>query len=56
VEALTVKVDTLTVKVDKLTDKVDGLAEAQAHTDEGLNNLIAVVDRYISEGREGKHW
>jgi hypothetical protein len=34
--------------------KVAELAEAQAHTDERLNNLINVVERYFSEGRNGK--
>lgn len=54
VGALTEKMDALTVKVDKLTDKVDGLADAQTRTDERLNHLVAVVDRYISEGRAGE--
>jgi peptidoglycan hydrolase CwlO-like protein len=34
--------------------KVAELAEAQAHTDERLNTLINVVERYFSEGRNGK--
>jgi chromosome segregation ATPase len=29
------------------------LTESQAHTDERLNNLIDVVERLISEGRNG---
>jgi uncharacterized protein YyaL (SSP411 family) len=41
--------------------KIAELAEAQKHTDEALvetnerlNNLIIVVERYISEGRNGR--
>jgi hypothetical protein len=30
------------------------LSEAQARTDERLNALIDTVERYISEGRNGK--
>ncbi len=48
-------------KIDTLVDSHIRLAEAQAHTDaslaltdEKLRNLIAVVDRYFSEGRNGK--
>jgi hypothetical protein len=42
------------VKIDSLVDSQIRLTEAQTHTDENLRNLIAVVDRYFSEGRTGK--
>ena len=41
-------------KIDSLVDSQIRLTEAQTHTDENLRNLIAVVDRYFSEGRNGK--
>ena len=41
-------------KIDSLVDSQIRLTETQAHTDENLKNLIAVVDRYFSEGRNGK--
>jgi hypothetical protein len=41
-------------KIDSLVDSQVKLTEAQTHTDETLRNLIAVVDRYFSEGRNGK--
>jgi ABC-type transporter Mla subunit MlaD len=48
-------------KIDSLVDSQIRLTAAQAHTDESLartdgnlRNLIAVVDRYFSEGRHGK--
>jgi hypothetical protein len=34
--------------------KIDALVDSQIRTDETLRNLIAVVDRYFSEGRNGK--
>ena len=52
-DTLTDKVSVLTDKVSVLTDNVEALAEAQRHTDERLNALITVVDRYISDGRNG---
>ncbi len=42
------------VKIDSLVDSQIRLTEAQTHTDQNLTNLIAVVDRYFSEGRNGK--
>ena len=46
--------------ISTLTERVTTLAEAQAHTDERLrdtderlNTLINVVERHISEGRNG---
>ncbi len=41
-------------KIDALVDSHIRLAEGQAQTDEKLRNLISVVDRYFSEGRNGK--
>jgi ABC-type transporter Mla subunit MlaD len=38
-------------KIDALVDSHVRLTEAQARTDENLRNLIAVVDRYFSNGR-----
>jgi hypothetical protein len=34
--------------------KMEALVDSQIRTDETLRNLIAVVDRYFSEGRNGK--
>ncbi|MFN2455730.1 MAG: hypothetical protein ABR577_16085 [Pyrinomonadaceae bacterium] len=46
---------TETAKAQKETAKrVDELTAAQAHTDERLSALINTVERYISEGRNGK--
>ena len=42
------------VKIDSLVDSQVRLTEAQTHTDQNLTNLIAVVDRYFSGGRNGK--
>src|SRR5258705_9207239 len=42
------------VKIDALVDSQIKLTESQSHTDENLRNLIAVVDRYFREGRNGK--
>ena len=39
-------------KIDALADSHIRLTEAQSRTDENLRNLIAVVDRYFSEGRD----
>lgn len=48
-------------KIDALVDSQIRLTEAQSRTDENLSrtdeslrNLIAVVDRYFSEGRNGQ--
>ena len=40
-------------KIDALVGSHIRLTEAQARTDENLRNLIAVVDRYFSNGRHG---
>lgn len=34
--------------------KINALVDSQIRTDETLRNLIAVVDRYFSEGRNGE--
>jgi hypothetical protein len=34
--------------------KINALVDSQIRTDENLRNLVAVVDRYFSEGRNGK--
>jgi len=41
-------------KIDSLVDSQIRLPEAQTLTRGNLRNLIAVVDRYFSEGRNGK--
>lgn len=41
-------------KIDSLVDSQIRLTEAQSHTDQNLKTLIAVVDRYFTEGRNGK--
>ncbi len=41
-------------KIAALVDSQIRLTEAQARTDENLRTLVAVVDRYFSEGRHGK--
>lgn len=34
--------------------KINALVDSQMRTDENLRNLVAVVDRYFSEGRNGR--
>ena len=34
--------------------KIDALLDSQIRTDDNLRNLMAAVDRYFSEGRNGK--
>ncbi len=41
-------------KIDALVDAQIKLTDAQSHTDENLKNLIAIVDRYFREGRNGE--
>ena len=41
-------------KIDSLVDSQIRLTEAQFDTDQNLKTLIAVVDRYFSEGRNWK--
>jgi hypothetical protein len=40
-------------KINALVDSHIRLTESQSRTDENLRNLIAVVDRYFREGRNG---
>ncbi len=48
-------------RVDDIDERISALVNSQIHTeeslkktDENLRNLISVVDRYFSEGRNGK--
>jgi hypothetical protein len=41
-------------KIDALVDSQVRITEAQSRTDETLRSLIAVVDRYFREGRNGE--
>jgi hypothetical protein len=34
--------------------KINALVDSQIRTDENLRDLVAVVDRYFSEGRNGE--
>ncbi len=34
--------------------KINALVDSQIRTDESLRNLVAVVDRYFTEGRNGR--
>ncbi len=40
-------------KINVLVDSQINLTKAQSRTDESIRNLIAVVDRYFTEGRNG---
>ncbi len=46
-------VDKLAFKVDTLADKVDKLADTQKETDERLNAVIFMVEKFLS-GQNGK--
>lgn len=54
IENLETKVEALVDAQIKTEEHVSALADAQLHTDERLNTFITVVERYISEGRNGK--
>lgn len=41
-------------KINALVDSQIALSVAQSRTEENLRNLVAVFDRYLSEGRNGK--
>ena len=43
----------VTGKINALIDSQMRLTESQSRTDETLRNLIAVVDRYFRDGRNG---
>ena len=42
------------VGFNEVNAKINALADSQIRTEENLRNLVAVVDRYFSEGRNGK--
>ena len=42
------------VKIDAVVDLQLKLTESQSRTDENLRKLIAIVDRYFREGRNGQ--
>jgi hypothetical protein len=47
------KINLLVDSQIKTDEKFDALADSQMRTGEDLRNLIAVVDRHLSEGRNG---
>jgi len=47
------KIDALVDAHIRTDEKINALADSQIQTDGDLRNLIAVVDRYFSEGRNG---
>jgi hypothetical protein len=40
-------------RIDDVDERISALVDSQIRTEESLKNLIAVVDRYFSEGRNG---
>jgi hypothetical protein len=40
-------------RVDNVDKKISALVDSQTRTDENLRNLIAVLDRYLSEDENG---
>ena len=54
VEATDKRVDDIDERISALVDSQMQTEENVKKTDENLRNLIAVVDRYFSEGRNGK--
>ena len=44
----------LTAAQERTDAKIANLAEAQARTEERLNALIIIVERYFNNGRDGK--
>ena len=42
------------VGFNEVNAKINALGDSQIRTEENLRNLVAVVDRYFSEGRNGK--
>ena len=53
-EATDKRVDDVDERISALVDSQMQTEESVKKTDENLRNLIAVVDRYFSEGRNGK--
>lgn len=49
------KIDALVDAHIRTDEKINALADSQIQTDGDLRNLIAVVDRYFSEGRNGNN-
>jgi len=43
------------VGFNEVNAKINTLVDSQIRTEENLRNLVAVVDRYSSEGRNGKN-
>jgi KaiC/GvpD/RAD55 family RecA-like ATPase len=41
-------------RLDDVDEKLSALVDSQMKTEENMRSLIAVVDRYFSEGRNGK--
>jgi len=50
-DELAQRMDGLAHSIDGLTHRMDELAESQRRTDERLNTLINVVERYYSNGK-----
>jgi methyl-accepting chemotaxis protein len=46
--------ETQTEFIQIVTTSISRLAEAQTRSDERLNNLTALVERFVSESRDGK--
>ncbi len=53
-EAADKRADDVDDRISALVDSQISTEENMKKTDEALRNLIAVVDRYFSEGRNGK--
>ncbi|HEU4386294.1 MAG TPA: hypothetical protein VFV34_00755 [Blastocatellia bacterium] len=53
-DTLTANVDALTVDVRSMAESITRLTEAQSATDDRVNALVNVVERLISEGRNGR--
>jgi ABC-type transporter Mla subunit MlaD len=53
-EATDKRIDDVDERIAALVDSQLDTEEKMKKTDEALKNLIAVVDRYFSEGRNGK--
>jgi len=41
-------------RIDEIEERVSALVDSQIRTEASLRTLIAVVDRYFGEGRNGK--